>query len=234
VGHRCDAGADPSSTVVSATASSWPSRRARPTSSSPSSAVDDPAHGFARAGRKRFGIVELTADEHPVGQDDQDVGGRVGIGMSIGDEQIPQEVAVPATVLLDRPPNGAGRVRVLGGGVQGQAAAVARLTGRGGESLEDRVEHRPWGRAGDRGHGGAAESILVFDVGPDEVVLGREVLGEGRLGHPPRRANVVAVTLSVRQPSGSPCPARRSPGAARPRRRGCTPDAGSARRPPCP
>lgn len=59
-----------------------------------------------------------------------------------------------------------------------------------------------------RGHCFAPNPILIFDIGQDEVVLGRKVTIEGRLGHASLRGDAVDAdrmdALRVKQPGSGP------------------------------
>jgi hypothetical protein len=102
------------------------------------STVEDRGHRvvdeFAEVGR----LVEVAGDQQAVAEDGEDVGGVFGVRAVVPSQKLDQEISLPAPMLLDGPANRAGRVRVLGGGVDERTAAIARLLGGVGDEIENR------------------------------------------------------------------------------------------------
>jgi hypothetical protein len=107
--------------------------------------------------------------------------GRVRV--AVGDEQVPQQLAEPASVLGDGVAHRVDGVGIVGRGVDEGAASVAGIAAEFADAVEDGQHHVARRRLGEPRGGRPLSLALLLHVGADEVVLGGEVVVEGRLGH---------------------------------------------------
>lgn len=160
-------------------------------------------------------LRELAAHQQAVAQHDEDVRGPRRFRVTVCGKQISQEVTVPAAVVGDSLANRTRRVGVLSRGVEERATAVARLAGGFAVAVEEGEQPLARRLLRELGHGGPPELVLFLDVGPHQLILGLEVVVEGRFGHLGLRDDPVdphgVDTLGVEEPGGGVEQAASSP-----------------------
>jgi hypothetical protein len=87
-------------------------------------AVEEPGDRIADQGSVGW-VVEVGADKEAVLQRDKEVRGPVRLRVAVRGQQVPQQLAEPASMLSDGLAHGVGGVGILGRGVDEGAASIA-------------------------------------------------------------------------------------------------------------